>query len=475
MSTTLTKSNYLQFLSCPNEFWLAHHQPLLATTEETLEYKHLRQQGYAVQKLVKEMSLFKDLDPDLYQVDFERAFNTADLFAKSDAVITNKLTGELKIYEIKSSSKVKEEHLNDVAFQKTVAEMNGFTVAACFVITANGDYIRRGSINPDELFAVNDVTALVDLRAAETIEKVANAFKCLTGEPVPSLIEYCDTNKLDCSFIKHHFAELPEYTVFDIAYLKHDKRRKLLGDGIVAITDVPDDFPLSPKQKIQVSAAKSGKTVIDTAEIAKRIGSWDYPLHFLDYETFNYAIPHFDGVRPFQQMCFQYSLHTIAKPGGEIEHRYFLSKGDDDPPRAMASHLCEALSGGIGTVLVWYEPFEKGRNTEMAAMYPEYSAFFEEVNTKTYDMMKIFSDNLYIHPEFKGRTSIKKILPVLCPQFSYADLGIGDGMTASINWFHMATKRHDDARCQQIFEDLCTYCHLDTMAMVEIYNCLRSL
>ncbi|MBC7900070.1 MAG: DUF2779 domain-containing protein [Saprospiraceae bacterium] len=471
----LTKTRFLQFLTCPNEFWLAHHLPLLAAREETLEYQHLRQQGYAVQRLVREMPMFRGIDPALYQVDFERAFKTDDLYAKSDVVVTDKRTGQLSIYEIKSSSKVKDEHIYDVAFQRAVAELNGFNAAGTYVITMNGDYVRYGELVPDDLFIVNDVTDRVAAKAWETKEQIANAFKYLKTMSVPNLLEYCDANKLDCSYIKHHFPDLPEYTVFDIAYLKNDKRRELLGEGIVAVTDVPEHFALSPKQKIQVATAKSGQIFIDTTEIGRRFDDWEYPLHFLDYETFSYAIPQFDGIRPFQQMCFQYSLHTIVKPGGETTHSHFLSRGDDDPPRAMAAHLREAMGCGIGTVFVWYEPFEKGRNSEMAAMFPEFKEFFEEVNAKTYDLMKIFSDNLYIHPEFKGRTSIKKVLPVLCPDLSYSELGIGDGMTASISWFHMATKRYDDSRSQQIFDDLCAYCHLDTLAMVEIFTVLRKL
>ncbi len=475
MPSTLTKSKYLQFLTCPNEFWLGHHQPILVQHEETLEYKHLREQGYAVQRLAREMSLFKRLDTDNYQVDFERSFSTADLFAKSDAIITDKQTGGLVIYEIKSSSKIKDEYIDDVAFQKHVAELNGFNVTGTYVITMNGDYVRRGELVPDELFVVNDVSERVNKKSGETAMRIANAFKYLKTDPVPDLTEYCDANKLNCSFIKHHFPDLPEYTVFDIAYLKHEKRRELLGNGIVAVTDVPDDFPLSPKQKIQVTAAKSGQIIIDNVEIAKRMETWQYPMHFLDYETFSYAIPQFDGVRPFQQMCFQYSLHTIAEPDGEMTHSEFLSKGDDDPPRAMAEHLYEAMSGGIGTVFVWYEPFEKGRNSEMAEMFPEFAAFFKEVNSRTYDLMKIFSDNLYIHPEFKGRTSIKRVLPVLCPELSYTELGISDGMTATIRWFHTATKRYEKDQCQEIFADLRAYCCLDTKAMVEIFNILQNL
>ena len=288
-------------------------------------------------------------------------------------------------------------------------------------------------------------------------------------------MEYCTANKLDCHFIKFHFPDLPEYTVFDIAFLKNDKRRELLSLGIVAITDVPEDFPLSKKQRTQVDAAKSGKTLIEREKIAERMDAWEYPLHFLDYETFAYAIPQFDGIRPFQQMCFQYSLHTIDKLGDEPIHAQFLSHGQDDPPRALAASLKSAMASGIGTVLVWYEAFEKTRNSEMAIMFPEYAEFFEEVNAKTYDLMKIFSDNLYIDPEFKGRSSIKKVLPVLVPELSYKDLDIGDGMTATIKWFHAAKRGLPENERETIFADLEKYCFRDTIAMVEIVNRLKDL
>src|SRR6187401_2522461 len=233
-----------------------------------------------------------------------------------------------------------------------------------------------------------------------TAAEVKSALAYRKTVPVPSLVDYCVKNRLNCEFIKLHFPGLPDYTVFDITFLKHEKRRELLSEGIVDIKEVPDDFPLYKKQKAQVEAAKTREVVIDREEISKRICSWEYPLHFLDYETFQYAIPQFEGIRPFQQMCFQYSLHSIYEQGGEMSHTYFLSRGESDPPREMAAHLKEAMSGGIGTVFVWYEAFEKTRNAEMAEMYPEFAGFFEEVNEKTCDLMKIFSDNLYIHPDF---------------------------------------------------------------------------
>ncbi|MGB4988677.1 MAG: DUF2779 domain-containing protein, partial [Pyrinomonadaceae bacterium] len=159
-----------------------------------------------------------------------------------------------------------------------------------------------------------------------------------------------------------------------------------------------------------------------------------------------------------------------------LEHREFLSPGDDEPPRSVAESLRDAMSDGIGTVFVWYESFEKGRNSEMAEMFPDLADFFNEVNEKTYDLMKIFSENLYVHPDFKGRTSIKKVLPVLVPNLRYDELGIPDGMTATIQWYRAATwPSLSDAERLSIFNNLLEYCDLDTKAMVEIYNVLRSV
>lgn len=474
MDYRLTKTAYLTFLKCPPEFWLEHHQPLLFQKEITLEHEHLRQQGYAVEQLVKEMRRFRANEE--ISVDFQRTFQTADLAARCDIVITDQATGEIEIFEIKSSSSVKEEHYDDVAFQKVVAERTGARVRKSHVITLNGDYVRQGDIDVEQLFTITDVSERVDQKLAQTEDQIQNAFRYLSTVPVPSLADYCLDNKLDCRFIRLHFPDLPEYTVFDISFLKHDKRRQLLTDGIVDIADVPDDFPLSAKQRIQVQAAKTGDVIIDRDAIAKRMSEWEYPLHFLDYETFAYAIPQFDGIKPFQQMCFQYSLHTIDRPGAEPRHSEYLSRGNDSPPRSVAEHLRDSMSRGIGTVFVWYEAFEKGRNAEMAEMFPDLADFFNEVNAKTCDLMKVFSDNLYIHPEFKGKTSIKKVLPVLVPSLSYKELGISDGLAATIKWFRAATwTTVSDAEREQIFNDLLEYCDLDTVAMVEIFRVLATL
>ncbi len=473
MKNRLTKTAYLKYLTCPNEFWLSFQESVPKNELEKLEDEHLRQQGYAVERYVKQLRRFQQTDN--ISVDFQRIFQTDDLYARSDAVITDNASGIIDIYEIKSSSSVKPEHLDDVTFQKIVAERSGFVVRSCNVITMNGEYVRQGNIDTAQLFVINDVTDQVAELTPTTELQIENAKAFADSEPVPSLADYCG-EKLNCEYIKLNFPDLPEYTIFNISRINKAKLKELLELGIIDIRDVPDDFKLSDKQQVHVTAAKTGSTIINREKINERLDSWAYPHHFLDYETFNYAIPQFDGVRPFQQMCFQYSLHTVRENGGEMEHHQFLAlQGEANPPLALAAKLQEHMSGELGTVFVWYEPFEKTRNDEMAAMFPEFADFFAEVNANTQDLMKIFSDNLYVHPAFKGSSSIKKVLPVLCPHLSYKELGIGDGMTASISWYRAATWDNMDAHArEQIFKDLEKYCHLDTLAMVEIFNVLKA-
>src|SRR5436305_727195 len=92
----ITKTSYLNFLKCPQEFWLAHHQPELFKQEEnSLEYEHLRQQGYAVQQLVKELPQFWTHEHQI--VDLERVFQTADLLVRSDITISDRETRVIDI------------------------------------------------------------------------------------------------------------------------------------------------------------------------------------------------------------------------------------------------------------------------------------------------------------------------------------------------------------------------------------------
>jgi hypothetical protein len=116
-----------------------------------------------------------------------------------------------------------------------------------------------------------------------------------------------------------------------------------------------------------------------------------------------------------------------------------------------------------------------GRNKEMAEMMPEYKEFFKDLNSRIVDLMVPFSEGMYTDPAFMGSASIKKVLPVLVPELSYKDLEVQDGKNAQRLWMDAVLNNiGTDTEKDQLFKNLLTYCELDTMAMVRIYEKLTS-
>ncbi len=221
--------------------------------------------------------------------------------------------------------------------------------------------------------------------------------------------------------------------------------------------------------------AQTGKPHICQESIQQALGNLQFPLYFLDYETLQYGIPQYDGIKPYQQMVFQWSLHKLYEAGGEAAHVEFLSDGTDHPALEFAQALHNAIPQDAGTVLVWNKSFEMTRNKELGQMYPHFEPFFTDLNERVFDLMEIFQQQHFVHPEFRGSCSIKNVLPVLAPHLSYADLEINRGMLASIRWFELITGKIPEPEKDSVLENMRQYCKLDTLAMVEVYNYLRSI
>ena len=130
--------------------------------------------------------------------------------------------------------------------------------------------------------------------------------------------------------------------------------------------------------------------------------------------------------------------------------------------------------GDEGSILVWYESYEKTRNNEMAEMYPETSSFLNAFNDRIIDLMKPFSQNMVRDEAFLGSASIKKVLPALIPDLSYNNLGIQEGEAAARRWKEATLGDVSDGERDKVYSDLIEYCKLDTLAMVKIHQKLAN-
>ena len=160
------------------------------------------------------------------------------------------------------------------------------------------------------------------------------------------------------------------------------------------------------------------KVFYDIEAIESRLAELEYPLYFLDYETYPAAIPVFDGCYPFQQVPFQYSLHVQKDSSAPIEHKEFLHIDDSNPIMNLTHQLRKDM-GNIGSVIVWNKSFEGKCNSDMAEQVPELSDFLLGINTRFFDLEEVFKKQMYVDKGFLGRTSIKNVLPILVPNLTY--------------------------------------------------------
>ena len=199
-----------------------------------------------------------------------------------------------------------------------------------------------------------------------------------------------------------------------------------------------------------------------------------YPVYYFDYEASQSLIPPWDGTRPYQQVPFQYSLHILREPNSEMEHHEYLHKDASNPMPGLISSLKENVSDE-GSILVWYESYEKSRNKEMAEMYPKSADFLNAFNDRIIDLMKPFSQDMVRDEAFLGSSSIKKVLPALVPELTYDNLGIQEGEAAARRWKEVTLGDVSKAEREKVYSDLTEYCKLDTLAMLEIHKKLQNL
>ncbi|NQV93410.1 DUF2779 domain-containing protein [Candidatus Kaiserbacteria bacterium] len=489
---TLTKTEFKEWLLCGKCLWLKKKRPEeYVAGEFSLFLKKLIKDGYEVEAQVQKLypngifvsgdketllSKTKELlggDKPIFQATFE---TVQGLFAKVDMLNFNKETSKWDLYEIKASSEIKTDlkhnHIKDVVFQTIVVEDAGVEVGDSYIIYINKKYRRDGEVDLKELFVIENVTEIVSEQKSGVRDEIKIALETLEKDDI--LLEGCDclykSHGQRCdSFFKFN-PHVPEYSVHHI--VAGNKLRLLLADGIINIKDIPEGFDLTDIQNDKVSLQVTGRPQINKEAIESTLSELVFPIYFLDYETYGSPVPLLDGYKTNQQLVFQVSVHKLDEDG-TLEHFEYLANKLEGATRGLLDMLKTNI-GPVGSVVVWYESFEKGRNEELAELHGEDRGFLEDLNSRVFDLMKVFKKD-YLHPEFQGSASIKKVLPVLLPELSYKSLDIQDGTMALSEWEKMIKEDMSQDDIKMTRENLLKYCALDTLAMVEIYKKLKEL
>jgi len=476
----INKTDYVRYLECPRCAWLYRNRKDLAEEEESVIAKQGMEVELVARKLFESGVLVKEysnkgteetkkLIEKGVKVIYQAQPMTDKFVARADILV--KKNDGWHLYEVKSSTHLKPEHISDLRFQAHVFKEFGVELKTINLIHINSEYVysKKKGLEINKLFVTNNITDIVTDGLESEIKMMEKAHKILTSkkEPHVAVLKRNFRYPMPAKMAEHYWKGIPDYSIYDISGINPNKLSALEARGVLKIKDVPDNFPLSANQTKQVKLTKDKGVEVHKRLLAKELEKIEFPIWFLDYETAQLAIPKFDGTHPWQQLPMQYSLHKLDK-NGKLTHCFYLHTKTDFPFPHLLKHL-KADIGDKGTVMSWNSSFEKKMNNDMAEAVPKYKEFLHGINRRTYDLMKIFK-NIYTDYRFKGGMSLKAVLPVLVPKLSYGALEIqgGGDATAALYDIILGNIKNLEKAKKQLLE----YCELDTLAMVEIYRIL---
>ncbi len=484
----LSKSDYMIYLKHPAWLWLKKNEPhKIPPTDELTQSKF--DNGHEFEEIAEKLfedsiklsfnnyaeyltmgPRTKDALNSGHKVILQAKFEYENLACICDVVELNE-DGSINLYEIKSSTKLKIEHLYDLAFQKYVLINAGLKVNSINLIHVNNRFIKNGEIDPKLITVSLDITGEVNDLADFTIKHIKQANKVMNLGKCPDMSPaFCRLGSFDDYMQIYRFNNvLGEDSIYNLISIDAKLVKKFEENNIEKLSQITSDLIFNPKQVRQVNAILKDEVIIQKDSIKKFLDLFKYPLYFLDYETLMSAVPYFDGTSPYSQIPFQFSIHKIDKPGGKLEHYSYLHADQSNPTTELSKKLIEYL-GESGTILTWNMSFEKKCNTLLAKLNPDLKTKILKINQRINDLMIPFWEGYYVNRNFFGSASIKKVLPVVVPELSYKELDISDGGNAQRIWMDTILKSKNEEQKDKILEDLIKYCGLDTLAMVEIYN-----
>lgn len=420
----------------------------------------------------KAVVVTKNLIKENQKVIYEASFNYSDVLAVAD-ILVNEKSG-LKIYEVKSSTSVSETYIRDAALQYWVISNLGHKIKDFSITYINNQYIRKGNLELDKLFATESVLEQIMPLQKWVKDNIDRFKKILTNKFIPQIDigEHC-YDPYTCGFYEYCRKHILQDSIFDLSGVHLSKKYDLYKSGIIKLSDIPDDIKLPQAAKIQLGVYKNKKDLVDKEAIKEFLADLKYPLYFLDFETFQPAVPLFDNSKPYMQIPFQYSLHYKKNKKSKTEHFEFLAEAGSDPRIKFIENLLKDTDAE-GDILTYNKTFEVSRLKEIAELFPKYKKEIEERISRIKDLMLPFQKKYYYTSDMQGSYSIKYVLPALVPELSYEDLEINEGGLASVVFENLFYET-DLMRIAETRNQLLEYCKLDTLAMVKILEKLESI
>ncbi len=366
-SRGLSKSKIMAGIQCPKRLYLETYHRELA--EESPDKEESFAVGHQVGELARTLypgGTLIDHGGDLKgaieetetalkvandAVFFEATLQHEGVLCRAD--ILSKEAERTQLSEVKSSTSVKNEHVQDCAIQAWVLRGAGYPADTVALVHIDNTFVYGGDEDYTGLFAQEDITGEVRALEYDVPDWVDRCKQVLAGDmPDVEVGPHCK-KPYPCPFLAHCKGKQPEYPVTTLPH-GYKVAQELLAKGIEDIRDIPEDRLKNATQERVRRITVAGEAELNP-QAGEALRGLPYPRYYLDFETIGFAIPIWAGTRPYQALPFQWSCHT-EQANGELDHAEFLDRSGEPPMRLLAESLLVTL-GEDGPIFT-YTNFE---------------------------------------------------------------------------------------------------------------------
>ena len=489
-SRVLSKSKLLSYRQCHKRLWLEVHRPKLREDSGRTEASFVvgRAVGEMAQRLYDPAGTGTLVDAQTDGIDiavrqtrgllesprpiFEAGFSTDAARAFADVLLPVRKAGKKawRMVEVKSSTEVKDYHLEDAAIQAHVAREARVPLDSISIAHIDNQWVYPGNDKYDGILKEVDVTEEAFGLRSEVKSWIAEAQQIVRKktEPAISTGKHC-SKPFECGFYEYCTSKekQPKYPAAWLPDVRTTALKNFIeSKGVDDLRKVPDTL-LNDRQRRVKAHSLSGVTFFDAKGAKADLAPHKPPAYFLDFETINFAIPVWKGMRPYRQVPFQFSVHRLSK-SGDLDHESFLDLSGNDPSKVFAEALVAAC-GERGPVFVYNAGFERARIKELALRMPRQRKRLEDINNRVVDLLKIARERYY-HPAQEGSWSLKAVLPTIAAITYDALEGVQDGGAAMEAYLEGISPSSGPERKKQLGEQLLAYCKQDTYALVKVWQ-----
>ncbi len=404
------------------------------------------------------------------EVIYEASFQFDQVLVILDILV--KKDNQWFAYEVKSSVKISQTYLLDASLQYHVIENSGLQLADISLITINPNYVRQGKVELNKLFSITSVKNEA-IKSQTNIADKLITLKLIAGRsamPAVNIGEHC-FSPYSCDFMGTCWKNVPSNSVFEIGAVPKSQLFELYNSGVLLADEIPAKNNLDKNANLHIQSKKENKVIINKEALKTFMDKIQYPICFMDFESFMPAVPIYENTKPYQHIPFQYSIHCISKKGEQATEVNFLGEAGIDPRKAFIQKLIVDLKSE-GTILVYDALMERNILNGLKKDFPEFVPQIESILGRIVDLIQPFNERSFYHPKMKNLTSIKNILPALVPELHFNELKISSGSIAMIAYENLQ-KETDMFKIQEVREQLLDYCKMDTYAMIKVFEVLE--